>query len=168
MQFDASLQICLIRARPASPTVILEIPALAARTALPLETAFRLGPIDLDNAARISVVRLVPTTQRFQAVATRAFEMGGVTVVPANESERLRLTSTRMTMQLLAPLELESVEFAENLEVKQLILRCRSKAVRVTLNSQLSPTNSGANFETTMVKLDETRHISELTLAPIP
>jgi hypothetical protein len=72
-----------------------------------------------------------------------------------------------MTMQLLAPLELESVEFSANLEVKQLVLRCRSRAMRVTLNSQSSATRSGASFETTMVKLDETRHISELTLAPV-
>src|SRR5207237_2390400 len=171
MQFDASFQIGSIRARPASPTVAIEIPALAACTALPLETAFRLGPVDLDNAARISIVRLAPTAQRFQAVATHAaFEIGGVTVVPANERERLQLMSaatSTMTMQLLAPLELESVEFSPNLEVRQLVLRCRSRAVRVTLNSESSPTRSGANFETTMVKLDETRHLSELTLEPV-
>ena len=171
MQFDASFQIGSIRARPASPTVAIEIPALAARTALPLETAFRLGPVDLDNAARISIVRLAPTAQRFQAVATHAaFEIGGVTVVPANERERLQLMSaatSTMTMQLLAPLELESVEFSANLEVRQLVLRCRSRAVRVTLNSESSPTRSGANFETTMVKLDDSRRISELTLAPV-
>jgi len=171
MQFDASFQIGSIRARPASPTVAIEIPALAARTALPLQTAFRLGPIDLDKAARISIVRLLPTTQRFQAVVTQAaFEIGGVTVVPANERERLQLMSaatSTMTMQLLAPLELESVEFSPNLEVKQLVLRCCSRAVRVTLNSQSSATRSGANFETTMVKLDDSRRISELTLAPV-
>jgi hypothetical protein len=171
MEFDAAFQIGLIRARPASPTVAIEIPALAARTALPLKTAFRLGPIELDSAARISIVRLVPTAQRFQAVATYgAFEIGGVTVVPTNERERLQLMSAAaptMTMQLLAPLELQSVEFSANLEVKQLILRCRSTAVRVMLNSLSSLTRSGGNFETTMVKLDETRHISEVTLAPV-
>ncbi|PYI90881.1 MAG: hypothetical protein DMF03_04290 [Verrucomicrobia bacterium] len=171
MQFDTSFQIGSIRARPASPTVAIEIPALAARTALPLQTAFRLGPIELDSAARISIVRLVPTAQPFQAVATHgAFEIGGVTVVAANERERLQLMSaatSTMTMQLLAPLELESVEFSANLEVRQLVLRCRSRAVRVTLNSQSSRTRSGASFETIMVKLDETGRISELTLAPM-
>ncbi|PYJ42569.1 MAG: hypothetical protein DME86_05085 [Verrucomicrobia bacterium] len=171
MQFDASFQIGSIRARPASPTVAIEIPALAARTALPLQTAFRLGPIDLDSAARISIVRLVPTTQRFQAVATHgAFEIGGVTVVPANERERLQLmsaTTSTMTMQLLAALELESVEFSADLEVRQLVLRCRNRAMRVTLNSQSSPTRIGASFETTIVELDKTGHISELTLAPV-
>jgi DNA-binding response OmpR family regulator len=171
MEFDAAFQIGLIRARPASPTAAIEIPALAARTALPLKTAFRLGPIELDSAARISIVRLVPTAQRFQAVATHgAFEIGGVTVVPTNERERLQLMSAAaptMTMQLLAPLELQSVEFSANLEVKQLILRCRSTAVCVMLNSLSSLTRSGGNFETTMVKLDETRHISEVTLAPV-
>jgi len=171
MQFDASFQIGLIRARPASPTVAIEIPALAARAALPLKTAFRLGPIDLDSASRISIVRLVPTTQRFEAVATQsAFEIGGVTVVPANEHERLQLMSaatSTMTMQLLAPLELESIEFSANLEISQLVLRCRSRAVRVALNSLSSLTRSGASFETTLVKLDEKRHISELTLVPV-
>ena len=171
MQFDALFQIGSIRARPASPTVAIEIPALAARTALPLQTAFRLGPIDLDTTARISIVRLVPTAQRFQPVATHgAFEIGGATVVPANERERLQLMSaatSTMTMQLLAPLELESVEFSANLEIRQLVLRCRSRAMRVTLNSQSSTTRSGASFETTMVKLDKTGHISELTLAPV-
>ena len=71
-----------------------------------------------------------------------------------------------MTMQLFAPLELLSVEFAANLEVCQLVLRCRSSAVRVTLNPQGSSANTGAIFETTAVRLDDSQHITELTLAP--
>ena len=170
VQIDSSFQIGLIRARPASPTVAIEIPALAARTALPLVTGFRLGPIDLDAHGRISIVRLIPTTQPFQVVTTRsAFEIGGVTIVPANEHERLQLLSAaapNMTMQLFAPLELESVEFSATLDVRQLVLRCRGTAVRVTLNSQSSSAHSGARFETTAVSLDETKRIKELTLAP--
>lgn len=95
--------------------------------------------------------------------------MGGVTVVPANERERLQLMSTAvsMTMQLFAPLELVSVELGPNLEVTQLLLRCRAKAVRVSLNPRGSPVKPGASFKTTRVQLDQARRIDELTLTPI-
>ena len=170
MQFDSCLQIDSIRARPASLTVAIQIPALAARTALPLASGFRLGPIDLDAHGRLSIVRLIPTTQPFQVVKTRtAFEIGGVAIVPANERERLQLlfvATPNMTMQLFAPLELESVEFSATLDVKQLVLRCRGKAVRVSLNSQSSLTQTGASFQTMAVTLDEAKQIRELTLAP--
>ena len=71
-----------------------------------------------------------------------------------------------MTMQLFAPLELLSVEFAANLEVRQLVLRCRGSAVRVTLNPHGSSAHAGTIFETTAVRLDDSQHITELTLAP--
>ena len=171
MQVNAAFQIGAIRARPASLTVAIEIPALTATAALPLKTGFHLGPIDLDATGCISIVRLIPTSQPFRPVQTRsAFEIDGVTVVPANERERLQLMSTagsRMTMQLFAPLELISVELAPNLEIRQLVLRCRGKAVRVSLNSQSSPAPSGASFEATRVQLDQSRRIDELTLTPI-
>jgi DNA-binding response OmpR family regulator len=171
MQVNAAFQIGAIRARPASLTVAIEIPALAARAALPLQTGFHLGPIDLDATGRISIIRLIPTSQPFRAVETRsAFEIGGVTVVPANERERLQLISaaaSSMTMQLFASLELISVELAPNLEIRQLVLRCRGRAVRVSLNSQRSQTQTGANFEATSVQLDQSRRIDELTLTPI-
>jgi DNA-binding response OmpR family regulator len=171
MQVNAAFQIGAIRARPASLTVAIEIPALTAKTALPLKTGFHMGPIDLDATGCISIVRLIPTSQPFRPVETRgAFEIGGVTVVPANERERLQLMSaaaSSMTMQLFAPLELISVELAPNLEIRQLVLRCRGKAVRVSLNSQSSQAQSGASFEATSVQLDQSRRIDELTLTPI-
>jgi DNA-binding response OmpR family regulator len=171
MQVNAAFQIGAIRARPASLTVAIEIPALTTTAALPLKTGFHLGPIDLDATGCISIVRLIPTSQPFRPVQTRsAFEIDGVTVVPANERERLQLMSiagSRMTMQLFAPLELISVELAPNLEIRQLVLRCRGNAVRVSLNSQSSPAQSGASFEATRVQLDQSRRIDELTLTPI-
>ena len=171
MHVNAAFQIGAIRARPASLTVAIEIPALTAKTALPLKTGFHLGPIDLDATGCISIVRLIPTSQPYRSVETRgAFEIGGVTVVPANERERLQLMSaaaSSMTMQLFAPLELISVELAPNLEIRQLVLRCRGKAVRVSLNSQSSQAQSGASFEATSVQLDQSRRIDELTLIPI-
>ncbi len=170
MQVNSAFQIGSIRARPASPTVAIQIPALAKRAALPTETGFVLGPIDLDGSGRITTVRLLPTKQPFRHVESRtAFAIGGVTVLPSDERERLQLMSvetSRMTMQLFAPLELVSVEFSANLEVRQLVLRCRGRAVRVTLNAQGSPAHSGASFESVAVQLDESKHITELTLTP--
>ena len=171
MQVNAAFQICAIRARPASLTVAIEIPGLTSTAALPLKTAFHLGPIDLDAAGCISIVRLIPTSQPFRPIQTRsAFEVGGGAVVPANERERLQLMSTaasRMTMQLFAPLELISVELAPNLEIRHLVLRCRGNAVRVSLNSQNPQAHSAASFEATRVLLDQSRRIDEFTLTPI-
>ncbi|MBV9008361.1 MAG: hypothetical protein JO354_04230 [Verrucomicrobia bacterium] len=72
-----------------------------------------------------------------------------------------------MTMQLFAPVELVSVEFSANLEVKQLVLRCRGSAVRVTLNAHAAAAHTGATFETKAVGVDDSRHITELTLVPL-
>ncbi len=169
MQVNSAFQIGAIRARPASLTVAIEIPD-NGKAALPLKTGFQLGPIDLDATGNISIVRLIPTSQPFRAAEMRsAFEIGGVTVVPANELERLQLMSTAvsMTMQLFAPLELISVELGPSLEITQLVLRCRAKTVRVSLNARGSPVQAGASFETTRVQLDQSRRIDELTLTPI-
>jgi DNA-binding response OmpR family regulator len=169
MQVNSAFQIGAIRARPASSTVAIEIPT-NGKAVLPLKTGFQLGPIDLDAAGNISIVRLIPTSQPFRAAEMRsAFEIGGVTVVPANERERVQLMSTAvsMTMQLFAPLELISVELSPSLEITQLILRCRGKAVRVSLNARGSQTHTDAKFETTRVQLDQSRRIDELTLTPI-
>lgn len=171
MQVDSSFQVGSLRARPASPTVAIQIPALAARAALPLETGFLLGPVELDSNGHISTVRLLPTRQPFRQVESRtAFSIGGVTVLPSEERERVQLMSveaSRMTMQLFAPLELKSVEFSADLEVRQLVLHCRGSAVRVTLNAHASAANIGATFEAKAVRLDESQHITELTLAPV-
>jgi DNA-binding response OmpR family regulator len=169
MQVNSAFQIGAIRARPASSTVAIEIPA-NGKTALPLKTAFQLGPIDLDATGNISIVRLVPTSQPFRAAEMRsAFEIDGVTVVAANELERLQLMSTAasMTMQLFAPLELISVELGPSFEIKQLVLRCRAKTVRVSLTPRGSQTHTDARFETTRVQLDQSHRINELTLTPL-
>ena len=169
MQVNSAFQIGAIRARPASSTVAIEVPA-NGKAALPLKTGFQLGPIDLDATGNISIVRLIPTSRPFRAAEMRsAFEIDGVTVVPANERERLQLMSTAasMTMQLFAPLELISVELGPSLEITQLVFRCRAKTVRVSLSARGSPVQAGASFETTRVQLDQSRRIDELTLTPI-
>lgn len=169
MLVNPAFQIGAIRARPASSTVAIEIPA-NGKAALPLKTGFQLGPIDLDATGNISIVRLIPTSQPFQAAEMRsAFEIDGVTVVPANERERLQLMSTAasMTMQLFAPLELISVELGPSFEITQLVLRCRAKTVRVSLTTRGSQPHTGGRFETTRVQLDQSRRIDELTLTPV-
>jgi DNA-binding response OmpR family regulator len=169
MQVNSAFQIGAIRARPASSTVAIEVPA-NGKAALPLKTGFQLGPIDLDATGNISIVRLIPTSRPFRAAEMRsAFEIDGVTVVPANERERQQLMSTAasMTMQLFAPLELISVELGPSLEITQLVFRCRAKTVRVSLSARGSPVQAGASFETTRVQLDQSRRIDELTLTPI-
>jgi len=168
MQVNSAFQIGAIRARPASSIVAVEIPA-NSKAALPLQTGFQLGPIDLDAAGNISIVRLIPSSQPFRVAKMRnAFDVGGVTVVVANELERLQLmlTAASMTMQLFAPLELISVELGPSREITQLVLRCRGKAVRVSLNTHASPVQAGASFEIARVQLDQTRRIYELTLTP--
>src|SRR5207302_1643734 len=120
MQVDSAFRIGAIRARPASSTVAIEIPA-NGKAVLPLKTGFQLGPIDLDATGNISIVRLIPTSQPFRAAEMRSvFEIDGVTVVPASERERLQLISTAasMTMQLFAPLELISVELGPSLVIQ--------------------------------------------------
>ena len=169
MLVNSAFQIGAIRARPASSTVAIEIPA-NGKAALPLKTGFQLGPIDLDATGNISIVRLIPTSQPFRAAEMRsAFEIDGVTVVPANERERLQLMSTAasMTMQLFAPLELISVELGPTFEITQLILRCRAKTVRVSLTTCGAQAQTGSSFETTRVQLDQSRMINELTLTPL-
>jgi DNA-binding response OmpR family regulator len=169
MQVNSAFQIGAIRARPASSTVAIEIPA-NGKAELPVKTGFELGPIDVDAAGNISIVRLIPTSQPFRAAEMRnAFEIDGVTVVTANELERLQLMSTAasMTMQLFAPLELISVERGPSSEITQLVLRCRAKTVRVSLTTRGSQTHTDASFEITRVQLDQSCCIDELTLTPI-
>ena len=76
-------------------------------------------------------------------------------------------TAASMTMQLFARFEVISVELGPNLEITQLVLRCRGKAVRVSLKARGSQTHTGAIFETTRVQLDQSRRINELTLTPL-
>lgn len=170
MRFTPSFQIDSIRARLAAPTVAVQIPTLAARASLPLETGFHLGDVDLDGSGQLALVRLLPTAQPFHAVATNgAYAVDGMAVVPANERERLQLISSgnaAMTMQLFAPLELVSVDLSPALEVRQLVLRCRSNSVRVTLNSDTAQVRNGAIFKTDAIVLDAKRRIQELTLTP--
>jgi len=163
------LQMGAIRARPASPIVSLHLPSAVVRGAIPVETGFQLGPTELDVNGRISSLRLVPTAKPFQPGQTRsAFEIGGVALIPNHTRARVQLTpagTTPMTIELLAQLELGAVELSPAFQVAQLILKWRSTTVRITLDPKAAE-KSGAAFEPTEIKLDNSGRIAELLLKP--
>ena len=172
MQLTSSLRMGAIRAKPSSSAVSLHVSPAALRAALPVETGFELGRVELDANGRIATVRLIPTRQPFQRLPTRnAFEIGGVAVVPINSHEQVQLTSTTaapMRMQLLTHFELAGVELSPNFQVAQLVLKNRSHKVRVTLSSEaVGQEQTGATCETASVRLDHSARIAELLLNPI-
>ena len=170
MQLTSQLQMGAIRARPSSLTASLRLQSATARSAIPSELGFQLGPIKLNGDGRISTMRLIPTLKPFQPAQTRtAFEIGGVTLIPNETRARVQLTpagTTPMTMELFAQLELSSVELSGNFQVSQLILNWNTASVRVTLNPK-APEQSAAKFDLRVLKLDDAGRIAELLLSPV-
>jgi hypothetical protein len=142
----------------------------AARSAIPAETGFQLGPAQFSKEGQISTIRLLPTSKPLQPAQMRnAFEIGGVALIPNESRARVQLTpagTTPMTMELFAHLELTSVELTPNFHVAQLILNWRTTAVRVTLNPK-APEQTAAKFEMRVEKIDNSGRIAELLLSPI-
>src|SRR5207249_10490814 len=140
MQLTSQLQMGAIRARPASLTASLRLESATARSAIPAETGFQLGPTKLNGEGRIFTMRLIPTSKPFQPAQMRtAFEIGGVALIPNETRARVQLTpsgTTPMTMELRAYLELNAVELTPGFQVAQLILNWSTNVVRVTLNSK--------------------------------
>ena len=169
MQLTSQLQMGAIRARPASLTASLRLQSAAARSAIPAELGFQLGPARLNGEGRISTMRLVPTSKPFQPAQMRtAFEIGGVALIPNETRARVQLTpagTTPMTMELRAHLELDAVELTPSFQVAQLILNWSTNAVRVTLNPK-APEQTAAKFELRVLKLDDSGRIAELLLQP--
>ena len=170
MQLTSQLQMGAIRARPASLTASLRLDSAAARSTIPAETGFQLGPAQFSKEGRISTLRLLPTSKPLQPAQMRnAFEIGGVALIPNETRARVQLTpagTTPMTMELFAHLELTSVELTPNFHVAQLILNWRTTAVRVTLNPK-APEHIAAKFEMRVEKIDNSGRIAELLLSPI-
>jgi DNA-binding response OmpR family regulator len=172
MQLTASLRMGEIRAKPSSAAVSLRVSPAALRAALPVETSFELGRVELDGNGRIATVRLIPTIKPFQRLPTRnGFDIGGVAVVPINSHEQVQLTSTSaapMRMQLLTHFELAGVELSPNFQVAQLVLKIRSTKMRVTLSSEaIGQEQTGATCEAAAVRLDDSAKLAELLLNPI-
>ena len=170
MQLTPQLQMGAIRARPASLIASLRLQSAAARSAIPAEIGFQLGPTKLNRDGRISMVRLLPTSKPFQPTQTRtSFEIGGVALIPNETRARVQLTpagTTPMTMELITHLELNAVELSASFQVAQLILNWTTNAVRVTLNPK-APEQTAAKFELRVVRLDGSGRIAELLLQPI-
>jgi DNA-binding response OmpR family regulator len=170
MQLTSQLQMGAIRARPSSLTASLRLQSAAARSAIPPELGFQLGPAKLNGEGRISTLRLIPTLKPFQPAQTRtAFEIGGVALIPNESRARVQLTpagTTPMTMELFAHLELDAVELSADFQVAQLMLNWKTNAVRVTLNPK-APEQSAAKFELHVLKLDDAGLLAELLLNPI-
>jgi DNA-binding response OmpR family regulator len=170
MQLTSQLQMGAIRARPASLPASLRLQSAAARSAIPAELGFQLGPTKLNGDGRISTMRLVPTSKPFQPAQMRtAFEIGGVALIPNETRARVQLTpagTTPMTMELRAQLELDAVELTPSFQVAQLILNWSTNAVRVTLSPK-APEQTAAKFELRVLKLDDSGRIAELLLNPI-
>ena len=170
MQLTSQLQMGAIRARPSSLIGSLRLESATARSAIPSELGFQLGPVRLNGEGRISTMRLIPTAKPFQRAQTRtAFEIGGVALIPNETRARVQLTpagTTPMTMELFAHLELSSVELSASFQVAQLILNWNTNAVRVTLNPK-APEQTAARFEMRVLKLDDSGRISELLLSPV-
>lgn len=170
MQLTSQLQMGAIRARPASLMASLRLQSAAARSAIPAETGFQIGPAQFSGEGRISVLRLLPTTKPLQPAQMRnAFEIGGVAVIPNETRARVQLTpagTTPMTMELLAHLELIAVELTPNFQVAQLILNWPTNAVRVTLNPK-APEQTAAQFQMRVDKLDSSGRVAEVLLSPI-
>lgn len=170
MQLTSQLQMGAIRARPSSLTGSLRLESAAARSAIPAEIGFQLGPAQFSAEGRISEIRLVPTSKPPQPGQTRnAFEIGGVALIPNENRTRVQLTpagTTPMTMELIAHLELSAVELNHSFQVAQLILSWPTNAVRVTLNPK-APEQTAAKFAMRVLKLDSAGRIAELLLSPI-
>jgi DNA-binding response OmpR family regulator len=170
MQLTSQLQMGAIRARPSSLIASLRLESATARSAIPAELGFQLGPAKLNGEGRISTLRLIPTAKPFQPEQTRTtFEIGGVALIPNETRARVQLTpsgTTPMTMELFANLDLDAVELSPSFQVAQLILNWKTNAVRVTLNPK-APEQSAAKFEMRVAKLDDAGRIAELLLNPI-
>ncbi|HST31756.1 MAG TPA: hypothetical protein VLK27_13050, partial [Chthoniobacterales bacterium] len=170
MQLTSQLQMGAIRARPASLMASLRLQSAAARSAIPAETGFQIGPAQFSGEGRISMLRLLPTTKPLQPAQMRnAFEIGGVAVIPNETRARVQLTpagTTPMTMELLVHLELNSVELTPNFQVAQLILNWPTNAVRVTLNPK-APEQTAAQFQMRVEKLDSSGRLAEVLLSPL-
>jgi DNA-binding response OmpR family regulator len=167
MQLTPKLQMGAIRAKPSSLAVSLHVKSKALRGSIPAGTGFELGRFELDERGRIETVRLVPTRQPVEQIATRnALDIGEVAIVASNSHENVQLTSAAsapMTLQLLAEYEIGAVELSTAFEVSALVLKPSGQKSSVRFTSA-SLAGNGAQFETAIVRLDEAARISELTL----
>lgn len=172
MQLTPSLRMGAIRAKPSSFTVSLHVSPAALRSALPVETGFELGRVELNAKGAIASMRLIPTLKPVQRLETRnALQIGGLSVVPHNSREHMQLTpaaNAPMMMHLLAHFEVARVELSTSFTVALIVLNSRSSTVQMTLSSEaVGQEQTGTLCETAAVRLDSSSRIAELLLNPL-
>ena len=169
MEFNPSLRMGAIRARPSSPTVSLHVRSEQLRGAMPVETGFELGSADLDRSGRMETLRLVPTVRPIETVSARSsFEIGDVALLPSNSHGKVQLTpvaAAPMTLQLFATFEIATVELSKVFLVSRLILKPHGLKVRISLDSRPKD-DAGALFEIAEVQLNGAAEIAEILLNP--
>lgn len=170
VQLTPELRMGSIRARPSSGEVSLHVVGPAMKQ-IP-ENGFKLGEVSLDAKGRIKTMRLVPTQIPFKAAATQnSLQIGAVSVVPIDSTNRMQLTpapQSHMTLRLLAHLELAGVELSPSFQVSQIVLKDRGQPIRVTMNSlKFEQESNSPPFETLDVLLDHSSRIKELLLNPV-
>jgi hypothetical protein len=171
IQLTPSLRMGMLRARPSSQTISLQIASPALAASLP-PTGFQLGAVDLDRNGKIANLRVKPTVQPFTPLSTRnLLQIGSVSVVPHNSHENLQLTPTPngpMRMQLIAHFETAGVELSNTFQISNIVLKNRTNRVRVTLSEHaITAEKTGTVCEISAVQIDGAAHIVELTLNPV-
>jgi hypothetical protein len=168
VQLTPELRMGSIRAKPSSGEVSLHAIGKDANEQLP-QTGFRLGPVALDAKGRIRTLRLIPAGGPVKTAPTqRSLQIGAVSVIPVNSTNRMQLTpspGSGMTLQLVAHLELAGVELSPTFQVAQVLLKDQHQPIRVTMNAGRE--DGGTTFEAVTVGLDQAACISELLLTPV-
>ncbi len=166
MQFTPSFQIASVRTTPAAAGVSLQLVGSTSLAALPVKKRFHLGPVMLDGSGHLQTVSLDSTMPVVEQNRSARGTQG-----QASLSEDAGYfapgISQPMTMQLIIPLDLASIQLSSFFEISQLVLKCHGEAVRGTLNGRSDPAGqNGATFRVSAILLDAAQRISELTLVP--
>ena len=166
MQFTPSFQIASVRTKPAASGVSLQLVGSTSLAALPVKKRFHLGPVMLDGSGHLQTVSLDSTMPAAEQTRSARGTQG-----QASLSEDAGYfapgIAQPMTMHLIIPLDLASIQLSSFFEISQLVLKCYGEAVRGTLNGHSDPGGqNGATFRVSAILLDPAQRISELTLVP--
>ena len=166
MQFTPSFQIASVRTKPANSGVSLQLVGSSSLAALPVKKRFHLGPVTLDGSRHLQTVSLdsmMPAAEQNRI----AHGTQGQASLSEDAGYFAPGISQPMTMQLIIPLDLASIQLSSFFEISQLRLECHGEAVRGTLNGHSdSAGQNGATFRVSAILLDAAQRISELTLVP--
>jgi len=168
MQLTPLLRVETLKLRLADVAAEVKMSDRGATGGMALETGFRLGSIGLSADGRADTIRIIPTRQPPQLVASeRFFAVGGLGTQPANPEQNLQLTAperTSMRVQLTAQFELLMVELSDSFEVVAVLLRSSNPLVRVSNQAG----SAGAQFELQEMQLDPWAQLETLSVRAAP